>query len=220
MPLKTTKKTRRNARAPVSRYISRAEQTSLAYVAYLDLIEVAEYLRGEMAQQLANFDLTTAEYGLLEAVFRDGPQFQEPLREKLRCSKQHVSRVVERLERAGYVRRRASSLKPAPEQRWVNPKEAASVDRPRRGHRIRMVKLTPAGEETMKRIFPKRTKVVKALMRVLDGREQRSLSRLCRKLREGHIMKYIRELEVVEDWEDWEGARGGDRDIAFELVQE
>ncbi len=150
MPLKTTKKTRRNARAPVSRYISRAEQTSLAYVAYLDLIEVAEYLRGEMAGQLANFDLTTAEYGLLEAVFRNGPQFQEPLREKLRCSKQHVSRVVERLERAGYVRRRASSLKPAPEQRWVNPKEAASVDRPRRGHRIRMVKLTPAGEETMR----------------------------------------------------------------------
>ena len=118
------------------------------------------------------------QYGLLEALFKDGPQFQEPLREKLRCSKQYVSKVLEALERAGYVQRKESSLEPTSEEGWVNPKAAASMERPERGRRIRMVEFTPAGKAVMKVVFPKRAKAVKAAMSVLSGKEQKSLSRL------------------------------------------
>jgi hypothetical protein len=46
-------------------------------------------------------------------------------------------------------------------------------------------------------------RVVKAFMRAIDSRGQDSLSRICRKLREGDIMKFVSELthDYVKDQE-------------------
>jgi hypothetical protein len=63
------------------------------------------------------------------------------------------------------------------------------------------VRLTRVGKDVMKQVFPKRAKVVKAEMSVLDGREQKTLSRLCRKLRQGDVWKFIREMKIVDAWE-------------------
>jgi hypothetical protein len=43
-------------------------------------------------------------------------------------------------------------------------------------------------------VLPNHTKMVKALLRALDGRKQDTLSRLCRKLREGDMVKFVREI--------------------------
>ncbi|MGA3292795.1 MAG: hypothetical protein ABSE45_02295 [Candidatus Acidiferrales bacterium] len=43
-------------------------------------------------------------------------------------------------------------------------------------------------------MLPSHSKLVKSLLRVLDSREQMSLSRLCRKLREGDVVKFLREI--------------------------
>jgi hypothetical protein len=43
-------------------------------------------------------------------------------------------------------------------------------------------------------VLPQHAKIVKALMRVLEGREKESLIRICRKQREGDVVKYISEL--------------------------
>ena len=40
-------------------------------------------------------------------------------------------------------------------------------------------------------------------MRVLDGREQVTLSRLLLKLRTGDVVKFVREIRMYDD-EDWE----------------
>jgi hypothetical protein len=50
-------------------------------------------------------------------------------------------------------------------------------------------------------ILPRHAKVVKAFMRALMGREQLSLSRLCNKLRERDVLKFVSEMthEDVED---------------------
>ena len=40
-------------------------------------------------------------------------------------------------------------------------------------------------------------------MRVLDGREQATLSRLLLKLRKGDVVKFVREIRMYDD-EDWE----------------
>ena len=47
-------------------------------------------------------------------------------------------------------------------------------------------------------VFPKRANFVKALMQAIDSREQESLIRTCRKLRDGDIVRYISELTHLE----------------------
>ena len=51
--------------------------------------------------------------------------------------------------------------------------------------------------------FSKHAEVVKSSMRVLDGREQVTLSRLLLKLRKGDVVKFVREIRMYDD-EDWE----------------
>jgi hypothetical protein len=57
------------------------------------------------------------------------------------------------------------------------------------------------GPAAILRRTPNHSKLVKSLLRVLDGREQGTLSRICRKLREGDVLKLIREI-THEDQED------------------
>jgi hypothetical protein len=57
-----------------------------------------------------------------------------------------------------------------------------------------VVSLTQTGEWYIRLVLPRHIKLVKALMRALDGREQISLIRLCRKLRRKNILKFILEL--------------------------
>lgn len=49
--------------------------------------------------------------------------------------------------------------------------------------------------EFAERFLRRHAKVVKAYMRALEGREQQTLAELCRKLREGNVMKFISEME-------------------------
>ncbi len=56
--------------------------------------------------------------------------------------------------------------------------------------------LTAQGTKFVGTVFPKHAKVVKSLMRVLDGREQETLRKLLQKLREGDIVKFVREIRM------------------------
>jgi hypothetical protein len=58
-----------------------------------------------------------------------------------------------------------------------------------------MLRLTSAGANFMARFLPRHGKVVKSYMRASDGRQQETLSELCRKLREGDVVKFISEME-------------------------
>jgi len=50
----------------------------------------------------------------------------------------------------------------------------------------------------MKEVLPRHSKLVKALMRVLDGREQKTLVRICQKLRAGDALKFVSELRMED----------------------
>ena len=56
--------------------------------------------------------------------------------------------------------------------------------------------------KSIKREFQVR-EVAKSLMRVLDGREQVTLSRLLLKLRKGDVVKFVRQIWMYDDgaWE-------------------
>jgi hypothetical protein len=81
---------------------------------------------------------------------------------------------------------------------------ASKRDDAREGIRTSVVGLTKTGKRFIADVLPIHTKMVNALMRALDGRDQDTLSRLCRKLRAGNPVRYFAELthEDVDDDED------------------
>ena len=67
-----------------------------------------------------------------------------------------------------------------------------------------LVRLTEEGEKLIAYVFARHRKVVKAEMRALEGREQETLSRLCRKLKEGDIVKFFKEIRMRDaDEKPW-----------------
>ncbi len=156
-----------------------------AYRACGDLLETAGWLGGQMSRELETFHLTIREFRTLEMLANQGPTYLRVIAQKLGCSTTNMSLMVKRLERQGWVRREESSLPPV-----VGGRE--------KGRRIVVVSLTPEGRKVSADVLPKQRKVVMARMRVLNGREQDTLSHLCRKLRKGDVLKFLREI-MLED---------------------
>ena len=175
------------------------EKTLRAFGAYLDLLDTAEWMRSYMRGQLESFDLTMGGFRLLEMLYREGPMSVPAAAEKRGCKRQNMDVIVGRLEERGWVRREVSRLPPSEIKESRLPK--AQRGQKREGRRVGIVGLTPLGRKFIGIVFPKHAKVVKALMRVLDAREQESLSRVCRKLREGDVLKFASEM-MHEDVEE------------------
>ncbi|MGO9591858.1 MAG: hypothetical protein ACLP3K_17655 [Candidatus Acidiferrales bacterium] len=82
---------------------------------------------------------------------------------------------------------------------WSHLPKAKREDR--EGRMVHVVGLTARGKKFIGNVLPRHAKVVKALMRALDAREQDSISRVCRKLREGDALKFLNEMRF-EDADD------------------
>jgi len=83
--------------------LARHVKTNRAFRAYIDLMDAADWLRGEMSDQLATFDLTMMQFRVMEAMFRGGAQYQQLLSQRFDCSKQNIARVLKGLLKAGAV---------------------------------------------------------------------------------------------------------------------
>ena len=180
------------------RYITEKGKTGRAFGAYLDLLDAADWIREEMGRQLAMFDLTIAQFRVLEALWREGPHYQQAMSNKFKCSKQAMAHVLRRLERSGWIARAETTL---PRTKEARKKSSAKA---KRGRRITEVRLTAEGERLIGRVYPRHAKMVKAEMRVLEGREQGTLSRLCRKLMQGDVLKFYKEIRM-KDLEEFTG---------------
>jgi DNA-binding MarR family transcriptional regulator len=165
-----------------------------AYRAYLDLLDTAVWFRGEMAKQLRSFDLTMGGFRILEMIHRDGPMSVVAAATRMRCERPNVEAMIDRLVEQGWLRRVNTSLPPVD----IKPSHIAIARRglPRRGRRITLLRLTPSGREAFENVFPHHVKVVKSFMRVLDGHEQETLSRLLQKVREGDILRLLQEIRM------------------------
>ena len=109
-------------------------------------------------------DLTTSQFGVLEALYHLGPMCQGELSQKLLKSTGNMTLVIDNLEKHGLVRR-----------------ERSVEDR-----RMISVVLTPTGHELIERIFPQHVAVIVKEMGVLTAEEQRTLGDLLRKLGRGN----------------------------------
>jgi DNA-binding MarR family transcriptional regulator len=164
----------------VKRRPNQYEKTDRAFRAYLDLLDAAEYMRAQVYDQLSFYGLTMNGFRVLELLEREGPIRSTAMAERCQWNRQNLDVIVRRLAEDGWVRSELVS---------------ASGDGTREGRRVAVLRLTPSGAAFIKRFLPRHGKVIKAHMRALEGREQLTLSQLCRKLKEGDVVKFISEME-------------------------
>lgn len=174
------------------------EKTQRAWGAYLDLVDTADWIRRELRGPLEVFGLTMEEFRLLAMLYRDGPVTISMAAEKRERNRQNMHLTIRSAEEFGWVRRQIVRLR-----RGKTKESRVPQGRPGRlGWRVGVVSLTPQGEKLIGSVLPKQAKLVKAWMRALDGREQLTLSQLCRKLREGDVLKFMSEMTHEDREED------------------
>ena len=176
----------------MSRYPSREERTQRAFQAYTDLLDTAEWIKGQMRGPLAQFDLAMGDFRLMELLYREGALFTKDVARRHGLQRQSLDATIERLEKTGWMKARMVRLPPVGFERAHLAKELRRI--PRVGRRTKAVGLTREGKNFVGEVLTTHTKLVKAFMRALNGTEQESLSRLCRKLREGDVLKFVSEL--------------------------
>lgn len=169
----------------------------------MDLIDTAEWLKNELRPPLDSLDITLGDFRVLELLNRKGPLTMSDVSRERRTGIPNVKRTSQYLERRGWVRRVVVTLPPVPFEQTHHAK--SKRDQKRKGRRMGVMTLTPLGKRFVRDVMPNHSKMMKSLLRVLDGREQLSLSRMCRKLRshEG-VVKFLREIRMVD--EDQEAA--------------
>lgn len=114
----------------------------------------------EVACKVAEYGLTTPQFGILEALYHLGPLSLGELAEKLLVTGGNVTYVMDRLEEQGLVYRERS-----PEDR-----------------RVVQAKLTAAGRDLIGRVFPGHGAFIEELCGQLDVEEQEQLRVLLKKL--------------------------------------
>ena len=197
----TPQGTRSNQGWVERRKITHRGKTLRAFRAYLDLLETTAYMQKEMQSQLEAFDVTMRTIRILEMLYRKGPMAIRVMASQMKCSRQNIKNILRPLRERDWVVLEMWTRPPVPKDEARLPVEKRGDKR--RGRAVGIVRLTPRGEKFIGTFFPKHAKVVKSLMRVLDGREQVTLSRLLLKLRKGDVVKFVREIRMYDD-EDWE----------------
>ena len=134
------------------RGLARQVKANRAFRAYIELMDAADWLRGEMSDQLATFDMTMMQFRVMEALFRGGPQYQQLLSERFDCSKQNIGAVLKGLVKAGAVRSDRCRLPSMPTE------EVAREAWKRAGVRwhgrwIFLLTLTPKGKRFIARVI-------------------------------------------------------------------
>jgi len=188
----------------VRHYPTRREKTGRAVQACLDLIDTAKWLESELRPPLDAFGLTLAEFRLLELLNRAGPMTVSDVARERKCARQNLIATSKSLERRGWVRRVVGTLPPVS----IEQSHKAKSKQKRKGRRVGVMTLTPPGKRFIRDVIPNQFKMMKALLRVLDGREQVSLSRLCGKLasREA-VLKFLQEIRMIEEDQQAVGVR-------------
>lgn len=112
------------------------------------------------AEHVAQYGMTLAEFGVLEALYHKGPLLLGEVQRKLLVSSGGVTYLVDRLERRGFVRR-----------------DQCLEDR-----RARYAVLTDEGTRFVDRVFPHHAAAIQQALAGLEPEEQQVATEMLRKL--------------------------------------
>ena len=127
---------------------------------YIKLVRATDSVSSRIHRHLDTSNLTTTQFGVLEALLHLGPLYQRDLASKLLKSGGNITLVVDNLEKRELVKR----------------------DREIEDRRCIKVSLTEKGHELISQIFPSHVVTVVNEMSILTPSEQEELDRLCRRL--------------------------------------
>jgi DNA-binding MarR family transcriptional regulator len=181
----------------MTRYPTREERTARAFRGYLELLDAVDWLKAEVRVPLASFGLTLGEFRTLHLLYREGALPMMEVSRRRRSERHNLAAMIARLEGFGWARRAVVTLPPVEFERAHLPKSRQHEKR--RGRRLIVVGMTAQGKKFLGQVLSIHSKLVKALMLALNAREQDSLFRICRKLREGDIVKFVREMTHEDD---------------------
>ncbi|HSG32029.1 MAG TPA: MarR family transcriptional regulator, partial [Thermodesulfobacteriota bacterium] len=126
--------------------------------AFINLLRAAGSIEVRLSKNLGGSDLTTSQFGVLEALFHLGRLNQKQLGEKLLKSGGNITKVVDNLEKKGLVTRE-KNLK---DRRFYN------------------IELTQKGTDIIKSIFPLHVKEIVKEFSILTETELSELRKLTR----------------------------------------
>ena len=128
--------------------------------AFIKLQRAADTVVTHATAHLTAYDLTTSQFGILEALYHLGTLSQRDLAQKLLKSTGNISTVLKNLEKRGLVSRER------------NPVDTRYME----------VCISKTGQELLARFFKQHVQGIVEEMGVLTAEEQVELARLCRKL--------------------------------------
>jgi MarR family 2-MHQ and catechol resistance regulon transcriptional repressor len=128
--------------------------------AYIKLQRAAETVVTRTTAHLAARNLTTSQFGVLEALYHLGTLSQRDLAQKLLKSTGNISTVLKNLEKRGLISRER------------NPEDTRYME----------VCISKAGQELLASFFEQHVQGIVEEMSILTADEQEELARLCRKL--------------------------------------
>ena len=181
-------------------------KTERTWEAYVALSETAYWMDRKLAVPLDVFGLTREEFRLL-VTLRNGPMTRREATEKLGRHRRSLHETIRHAEEFGWVSVDERRLPAAEVEESRLPKERRG--KPRVGPLVGVISLTPQGERLIGHVLPRQETIVKSLFGLLDSRELDSLSRICRKLKEGdgfpcwvEVMRQDREYEESGEAEE------------------
>jgi len=137
-----------------------SEEETRALNTYIKLQRAAETVISHTTSHLSDYNLTTSQFAILEALYHLGTLSQRTLAEKLLKSTGNISIVLKNMEKRGLVGRERDQL----------------------DNRLMRVSITEAGRELIEGMFASHVAGIAAEMAILSASEQVELARLCKKL--------------------------------------
>jgi MarR family 2-MHQ and catechol resistance regulon transcriptional repressor len=134
--------------------------TSRALKLWVVLARAYSSIADEVEADIGRHELTTTEFGILEALHHKGPLLLGEIQRKVLVTSGGITYLVDRLVAKGLVKR-----EPSPDDR-----------------RARFAVLTPAGARLIGRIFPPHAEFLTEIMSTLTPEEQTVATTLLRKL--------------------------------------
>ncbi len=145
------------------------EDQERALRVWIALARCYSTLHKAVACKVAEYDLTTPQFGVLEALHHLGPLSLGELAEKLLVTGGNITYVMGRLEAMGLVTR-----------------ERSGSDR-----RVVRAHLTAKGRRLIQEVFPGHARFIEGLLAHLEPEEQEELRRLLKKLGKGIVPNCI-----------------------------
>ncbi len=128
--------------------------------AFINLLRATNSLEARLSKNLDKFNLTTSQFGVLEALYHLGPMSQKEIGEKILKSGGNITKVVDNLEKKSLLIRE----KNLQDRRFYN------------------IKLTQNGKSLIEKIFPDHVNEIITEFEILTDSELIELRKIARYL--------------------------------------